>query len=121
MSLLCISILAGLNIVLPGSDAFSDLSLNAFITFGMIVIFAYFLGKKAANSKTKFVFVRMTILFIFVKMCVGVALVVYHVRIEQPNNKLFIIPFLIIYLLFTIFEIYVLEKLGRIQPIAKPR
>lgn len=85
----------------------------------MIVILAYYTGHWAAMRKSRFVFVRMTILFIFVKMFVGVALVVYHVREELPDNKLFIIPFLINYLLFTIFEIYVLEKLGRIQPVDK--
>jgi hypothetical protein len=105
--------------VLPDSEAFSDLSVNSFLAFGTIVILAYVLGKRAATSRTRFVFIRTTILFIFVKMFIGVALVVYHVRIELPDNKLFIIPFLVIYLIFTIFEIYVLGKLGRMQPVDK--
>ncbi|RLD21969.1 MAG: hypothetical protein DRI69_02585 [Bacteroidetes bacterium] len=105
-----------MHVVLPGSEAFSDLSVNACIAFGGIVIMAYFLGKRVAMSGARYVFIRMTIMLIFVKMFIGVGLVVYHVRIVLPENKLFIIPFLIIYLIFTIFEIYVLEKLGRIQP-----
>ncbi len=104
-----------MDLLAPGSEAFSNLSIHAFLGFGAIVILAYYLGKRAAMSGAKYVFIRMTILFIFVKMCVGVGLVVYHVRTELPEDKIFIFPFLIIYLIFTIFEIYVLEKLGRIQ------
>lgn len=104
-----------MHVVMPGSEAFSDLSIHAFLAFGAIVILAYYLGKKAATSSNKYVFIRMTIVFIFVKMFIGVGLVVSHVRTELPENKLFILPFLIIYLIFTIFEVYVLEKLGRIQ------
>lgn len=112
-------ILAVMNLILPGSEAFSSLSVTSSIGFGMIVVLAYYIGKKAAKSSSRFVFIRMTVVFIFVKMALGVALVVYHVRIELPGNKLFILPFLIIYLLFTIYEIYVLEKLGRIQFVKK--
>ena len=114
-------ILAGMHVIVPGSEAFSDLSIHAFIVFGAIVVLAFFLGKKAAMSGAKYVFIRMTILLIFVKMCIGVGLVVIHVRSEMPEDKTFIIPFLLIYLIFTIFEIYVLEKLGRIQPVGNSR
>lgn len=114
-------ILTGMHFLVPGSEPFSDLSIHSFLVFGAIVVLAYVLGKRAALSGAKFVFIRMTILFIFVKMFIGVGLVVYHVRSELPEDKTFIIPFLIIYLIFTIFEIYVLEKLGRIQPVRKSR
>ena len=81
----------------------------------MIVILAYVLGKWAAMRESKYVFVGMTILFIFVKMFVGVALVIHYVDTEAPDDKLFVIPFLVNYLMFTIFEIYVLDKLGHIR------
>jgi len=110
-----------MHVLMPGSEAFSDLSANAFGAFGAIVILAYYLGKRIAESGAKYVFIRMTVVLIFVKMFIGVGLVVYHVRNALPDDKLFILPFLIIYLIFTIFEIYVLEKLGRIQPVEKSR
>jgi len=112
-------VLVLLGYFLPGTGVASALSVNSLIAFGVIVVLAYFMGRKAAMSQAKFVFIRLTVVFIFIKMFVGIALVVYHVRIEMPDDKLFIIPFLFNYLIFTIFEIYVLEKLGRIQPTDK--
>ncbi len=49
-------------------------------------------------------------------MFISVAIVVVHVRLEQPENKLFVIPFLAIYLIFTIFEIYILDRVGKAKP-----
>jgi hypothetical protein len=55
-------------------------------------------------------------MLILMKMIVCVALVVAYVKISNPESKLFVLPFLTTYLIFTIFEIFVLQKIARYQP-----
>jgi hypothetical protein len=85
----------------------------------MIVILAYYSGRRAVLSKSKFRFVQLMMMLIVFKMLICVALVVAHMKIHQPPSKLFVIPFLAIYLIFTLFEIYVLEKLARTKQAAE--
>jgi hypothetical protein len=52
-------------------------------------------------------------ILILVKMFVCIGLVVAYVKISSPDSKLFVLPFLTIYLIYTIFEIFVLQKIAR--------
>lgn len=101
------------NLFLPKSDAFSTFTMICMATFTAINILAYYAAIRAINSKSKYRFVQLMMMLILFKMIICVGLVVAHVKINQPDTKLFVLPFLTIYLIFTLFEIYVLEKLAR--------
>jgi len=81
--------------------------------FTGINIIAYYTGRRAVRSKSNFRFIQLVMGLILFKMVVCIALVVAHVKINHPVSKLFVIPFMVIYLIFTLFEIYVLEKMAR--------
>lgn len=101
------------DVFLPKSEAFSTFTIICMVTFTAINILAYFAAIRAVNSKSKYRFVQLMMMLILFKMMICVGLVVAHVKINQPDTKLFVLPFLTIYLIFTLFEIYVLEKLAR--------
>ncbi len=101
------------NIIAPESDALSQFTVVCVGTFTVINILAYYSGKRAVRSKSKYRFIQLMMILILFKMVICIGLVVAHVKINQPDSKLFVLPFLAIYLIFTMFEIYVLEKLAR--------
>ena len=101
------------NTFLPESSAISQFTFLCISAFILINILAYYSGKRAIHSKSKFRFVQLMMMLILFKMMICVALVAAHMKINHPESKLFVLPFLTIYLIFTLFEIYVLERLAR--------
>ena len=97
---------------LPASSALSQFTLWCVITFTLINILAFYAGRRAVRSKSKFRFVQLMMILILFKMMICIALVVAHVKLNHPESKLFVLPFLTIYLIFTLFEIYFLEQLA---------
>jgi hypothetical protein len=89
------------------------------ILFFFLTIFAYFAGKKAALSSNNYRFIQLIILFIFIKMVLSLVLVLGYWNAFQPDTKLFVIPFILVYLIFTIFELYFLENLARVEKESK--
>lgn len=49
----------------------------------------------------------------FGKIFFSLFLVIIYNHIAQPSSKVFIIPFFIVYLIFTIFETYLMMQLGQ--------
>jgi hypothetical protein len=102
--------------LLPQSAAKSQFTLWCVTAFVIINVLAYYTGRRATNSKSNYRFIQLMMMLILMKMIVCVALVVAYVKISNPESKLFVLPFLTTYLIFTIFEIFVLQKIARYQP-----
>jgi len=84
-----------------------------FIVFSIIV---YAMGYQSARSPNRQKFTNTTVGFIFYKMMLSVAFVFIYVKVMEPTDSLFLIPFFIIYLCFTIFETHFMIKLGKMRP-----
>ena len=97
-----------LNLVLPLSP-YLDISVFSLVVFVLFTIGIFFLGDKASKNKAGNLFLYIIILNVFLKLLGSFALVFLYVEIKSPASRLFIIPFLIIYLVFTIFETYFLS------------
>ena len=118
VSLGALSCLWMLDRFLPQSDA---LSLFAFLSLGIFIAlvgFAYFVGVRAARSKSNMRFIQFTMGMVVLKMFVCVAMIVIYVQEFAPESKLFVLPFLLLYLIFTIFEVYILLKVAKMKPAA---
>lgn len=115
-TLVALACLVVLDALFPAVQSISPFTFICVGVFLVINVVAYFLGKRAALNASKFRFVPLMMALIFAKMIVCVVLVVAYTKIGQPASRLFVIPFLLVYLIFTGFEIYVLEKLARMKP-----
>ncbi|MEZ5039821.1 MAG: hypothetical protein R2828_08015 [Saprospiraceae bacterium] len=73
----------------------------------------FHLGQFMLKSQNKNDFTRMVLGFTGFKMMLSVALVFIYHQVAEPTSRWFVIPFLIIYVLYTIFETYFLMRLGR--------
>lgn len=101
---------------LPSTEALTRFPFLCVGVFALINVAAFYLGVKSVHSKSKYRFIHLTMFLIMVKMLICFGLVVIYVQVNHPGSKLFVLPFLTSYLIFTCFEIYVLEKIARTKP-----
>ena len=99
-----------------GHQIFSWISLGFFLFF---TIGVYFLAERAAHSPNLNNFSSVIFGVIFMKMAFIVIMVLIYKKIMDPVSPWFLVPFFLIYVVFTIFEVYFMTKLARINP-AKP-
>ncbi len=80
-----------------------------FFIFLCILIYGMaWLGKQRNNPFLNF---RLGIFFNFLKIISSVVFVLYYYKQFQPASHLFVLPFFLVYTLYTIFELYFLTKL----------
>lgn len=91
------------------------LSLCALVFFAMLTSFVYLTAAKAALSNDRNAFTRLIMLFTFVKMVLTAALLIGYHNVFQPTDNMFLIPFFLIYIVFTSFETIFMSKLGKVK------
>ncbi len=91
------------------------LSLSGLVFFATLTLFVYFGAAKAALSSDRNAFTRLIMLFTFVKMVLTAALLIGYHNIYQPADNMFLIPFFLIYIVFTSFETIIMSKLGKVK------
>jgi hypothetical protein len=91
---------------------YSDLSVISLLFF---ILFSFVLfrgGKDTARSKNKQLFSQFFLVATAVKMFLSLTVVLIYFIIVKPSTQYFIIPFFFVYICYTIFEVYILTKLG---------
>jgi hypothetical protein len=89
-----------------------DVSFYATIMFFILSIVLFLFLKLSLHSTNKQLFISVTLTNMLVKMIFSIALLVMYKEINQPQNGKFILPFLTIYLIFTIFETWFMVKMA---------
>lgn len=69
-------------------------------------------GQRAAKSTDKYFFSNLIMPFTFIKMLVAVVGLVVYKKIFHPETKYFLLPFFVVYMVFTIFETFFMVKLA---------
>lgn len=92
---------------------FQNLSWFSCGFFILLSIVMYYFAAKATTSDNKNTFTNVSIGFMMVKMMFSILIILAYSKLMKPESKLFLIPFFLIYLLFTIFETYFMLKLGK--------
>ena len=91
---------------------FSYSSLIGFILFSSLM---FFLTHRAALSSDKNLFLQQVMGTTFIKMLFCIMIIVGYFKLAAPSSKMYAIPFLAVYLIFTIFETYFMMKLSKIK------
>jgi len=111
-SILTAIVLFGINqwsVMSPYQD-FSWMSLVFFVLFTLAM---YGVGTLTAKSKSTTAFTGTILGFTFGKMLFSLVLVVSYFQYMKPSSKAFVIPFFLVYLVFTVFETWFMMKLGK--------
>ena len=89
---------------------FSWICLGFFILFTLAM---YYFGSKSAKSENKNEFTNVVVGFMAGKMFLAAMTILMYSEIVQPTSKIFILPFFIVYIIYTAFETYFMMKVGK--------
>ncbi len=64
----------------------------------------YFLSLKALKSTNKMAFIQLVMFNVIFKIVGFMVIAAVYFKLAHPQQKFFIVPFLIIYFIYTIFE-----------------
>ncbi|TXB63033.1 hypothetical protein [Phaeodactylibacter luteus] len=81
--------------------------------FVLISLGMYYAGRKAAVSENKHDFTNVALGVTVGKLFFAIGFILGYNYLAQPDDRQFIIPFFSVYLIYTIFETYVMMKLGQ--------
>ena len=98
--------------VFISSTGFFLVSIGFFFLLSLAMFYA---AAKAAISKDQNAFTRLIMVFTMVKMLLSVVLVVVYQKVAQPEDVLFVVPFFVIYIVYTVFETIFMTKLGKVK------
>ncbi|MCI4647264.1 MULTISPECIES: hypothetical protein [Phaeodactylibacter] len=97
---------------------FADVQPIAWISLGIFVLLSvvmYYAGRKAAFSDNKHDFTNVSLGVTIGKIFIAILFILGYNQLMQPDSRFFIIPFFLMYLIYTIFETYIMMKLGRLN------
>lgn len=112
--LVCIALYALVVFLFP-AFRYTDLFLITIGMFAVISVIIYFLAEKATKSTNKYSFLNIVVMNLFLKIMTSFIVVLAYVKMTDPTDKWYLIPVLMNYLIFTIFETYFLSKAARVQ------
>lgn len=119
--IILLSLSAAVAAALIFMHSFADLAPHVLLSWGSYSFFVLFsiavfsLGRWSAKNKNKLLFSRVFMGATVSKMLLSLSMVMAYFYVVQPDSKLFILPFFLIYICFTIFEVYFMTKLGNYQ------
>ena len=107
-----VGVLLWLLSLLPVFEVHQQLSWLSLILFFLISIIMYFTGRWGINNENKNTFIGLMYAYMGGKMFLSTILIILYYYYAEPDTKLFILPFFVVYLIFTVFESYFLMKLN---------
>ena len=93
--------------------AYSDFSWISLSFFILLTIAMYAVGYFTSKSESKTAFTGTILGFTFGKIALSFVVVLAYHKYAQPTSKAFVIPFFIVYLVYTAFETYIMTVLGK--------
>lgn len=98
---------------LPQLQADAPLSWLSLALFVGLSVLMYYVGKRSAKSENKNDFTSIVLGFTIGKMFLSIMVIYVYLMLAQPEGKWFVLPFFIVYFMFTAFETYFMMRLGK--------
>jgi len=97
---------------------FAGDALLTWIAIGIFVLLSvtmYYQGYRAALSDNKHDFTNTFLGFLVGKLFLCGGLIIGYFYLAEPSSKLFVLPFFGVYIVYTIFEVVFMSRLGRLS------
>lgn len=88
------------------------------LMFTILSIGLYYFLSLSVRSPNKQMFISVTIANTLIKMTCSIGLLFAYKKMSNPADGNFIFPFLVIYLVFTIFETWFMVKMADQKPVS---
>lgn len=80
--------------------------------FTVVTCLMFFLGKRTVHSRNPNDFTRVVLGTMAFKMLLTITLAFIYYQLVRPTSKYAVVPFLLVYVVFTVYETYLLTVLG---------
>lgn len=90
-----------------------EISVASIILFSLFCVLIYFIAVNYAASRNLYKFNNVIVISILGKLALSMAFLGSFRKIYMPESKYVYVPFLIFYLVYTIFETYFLSIIGK--------
>ncbi len=87
-----------------------DIAQIAIPAFSVLCINVFFITKYLDSGPNKSGLLRVVIINVLVKFFLAIVIVAYYQKINDIMDGKFVLPFIIIYIAFTVFETYFMSK-----------
>lgn len=101
-----------INVFLPLS-VYNDILFCSIIFFTLICVLIYWLSVRGTKTNKTNLFLFIIIINVFVKLVSAFIFIMVYVKMKSPEDKYFLVPFLMTYLIFTFFETIFLSSQAR--------
>jgi len=105
----CIAVTC-ISFFIPMLHSHISFSIITIILFTLLSLVVYYIGNHLSNSSNKYLYNNLIILNVMMKIVLSVIAIILYVKLMQPDNNWYLIIFVLIYILFTIFEVYFMTK-----------
>ena len=94
-------------------SGYYDFTLGSLLFFAGLSFFIFLMARRGAGSRAGEFFLYIIVVNVFIKLIASFAIIFIYAKTAQPQDKFFVVPFLIVYLVFTIFETWFLSKMAK--------
>ena len=106
LCLLCLYLLT----FLPTYVRYLDLPLGGLLVFNLFNLIIYFVARRLSNKSDDHGYMRLVFMNFIIKLIIVIGMPLGYYFVKSPEESLFVVPFVLIYVLFTIFETWYLNK-----------
>jgi len=107
------AVLAAILALMPLAQPHAGFATGVLVLFTAICTGLFFAGKNAAASTSKLAFNNLVSVSVFAKMLIAVAVLFAYQQTAKPQNSWFVGLFLLVYAVYTVFEVWFMTKLAR--------
>jgi hypothetical protein len=97
----------------PPIQTHTGFALATVLLFVLISIGLFYAGRSTAGSSSKLAFTNLVSVSVFGKMVLAVAALFMYKQLAQPSNQWFVAIFLLVYVVYTVFEVWFMTKLAK--------
>ena len=116
LTLITAGLLWGIHALVPVLREHQLLSWLSMGFFFLLSLLMFLTGNATARSENRNMFTSAVLGFVFGKMALSLLIVIIYTKEQEPDSKYFILPFFLVYLIYTVFETWFLTRLGRLNP-----
>jgi len=81
--------------------------------FSVLALVAYIMGELSIKKRGGAGYIGLVMLSVFVKLLASFLFVALYVKYKTPEDRYFLLPFLVTYLIYTIYEVYFMSIQAR--------
>jgi hypothetical protein len=110
--LISVILYAGLSLAV-NLNPYLDLFIVSSAFFLLYCVALFYLSRMSAQSKVKNQFIHLVLYNVFIKIILSFVIIFIYFKVTEPQDKLFIVPFILCYFVYTIFETNFMSRMAR--------